>query len=94
MILIDTEIETDYLLIIGAFVPLTMNGNIMVDGILASCYASTDHDLAHIGMLPIRWFPTMIQWIFGEEDGFTSFVKMSKVISELATPDLQLYGGN
>ena len=40
----------------GAFVPLTKNGNIMVDGVLASCYASFDHDLAHFGMRPLQWF--------------------------------------
>ena len=42
----------------------------MVDGVLASCYASTDHDLAHIAMTPIRWFPEMTAWIFGREDGY------------------------
>ena len=32
--------------------PLTEEGNIVVDGVLASCYASFDHDLAHIAMVP------------------------------------------
>ena len=36
----------------------------MVDGILASCYASFDHDLAHIAMTPIQWFPEIIEGIF------------------------------
>ena len=44
----------------GAYVPLTMEGNIAVDGILASCYPSCYHDLGHIGMLPIQLFPTVI----------------------------------
>ena len=37
--------------------PLTMEGNIIVDGVLASCYASFDHDLAHIAMAPMQWIP-------------------------------------
>ena len=55
-----------------------MNGNIVVDGVLASCYVFPDHDLAHIGLAPIRWFPQMIEWIFGgEENGFPAFVKVA-----------------
>ena len=34
-----------------------MEGNIIVDGVLASCYASSDHDLVHIIMVPIQRFP-------------------------------------
>ena len=36
-------------------------GNIMVEEVLASCYAFTDHTLAHIGMAPIRGFPWMTE---------------------------------
>ena len=38
---------------VGAYTPVTMNGNMMVDRVLASCYAFFDHDLAHITMTPI-----------------------------------------
>ena len=44
-----------------------MEGNIVVDGVLASCYASCHHDLNHIGALPIQLFPKIMEWIFGEE---------------------------
>ena len=54
-----------------------MEGNILVDGVLASCYASADHGVAHFGMIPIRWFPKMIGWIFGEENEFSAFVKIA-----------------
>ena len=47
-----------------------MEGNILVDGVFASCYPSADHDLAHFGMTPVRLFPKMIQQIFGEDNGF------------------------
>ena len=48
---------------VGAFTPLTVDGNIIVDGVLASCYAFTNHDLAHIAMTPLRWFAEVIKWI-------------------------------
>ena len=36
---------------------VTRDGNIVVDGVLASCYASVDHDLVHIAMAPIEMVP-------------------------------------
>ena len=62
----------------GAYVPLTLEGNIIVDGVLASCHASSHHDLAHTGITFIRWFPEIILWIFGEDDGFSTFVRTTK----------------
>ena len=47
----------------GAFVPLTVEGTIVVDGVLASCYASFDHDWAHLLTTPFRWLP----WLFESE---------------------------
>ena len=44
-----------------------MNGNIMVDGVLASCYSSLDHDLHHVVMTPLQWFPEVTKWTFGGE---------------------------
>ena len=60
----------------GAYVPLTMAGNIVVDGVLASCYASCHHDVSHIGMTPVNWFPEVMQWIFGEDNGFLIYVNV------------------
>ena len=50
----------------------------MVDDVLSSCYPSVHHDLAHIGMTPIRWFPEILEWIFGDENGILSWVKMAE----------------
>ena len=61
---------------VGAFTPVTMDGNIVVDGVLASCYAFADHDVAHIGMLPLRWFPGPIDWIFGIDNGAPAYVNV------------------
>ena len=44
-----------------------MEGTIVVDGVLASCFASCDHDVANLGFIPIRWYPKVFQWIFGED---------------------------
>ena len=53
--------------------PLTRGGNIVVDGVLASCYGSFDHDLAHVAMSPVQWYPEMIGWIFGMGNGSSGF---------------------
>ena len=45
----------------GAYVPLTFEGIIMVDGVLASCYPSVNHDLSQIGMTPMQWFPEVVE---------------------------------
>ena len=63
----------------GAYTPLTREGNIIVDEVLASCYASpVDHDLAHFVTAPIRWFPDIIQMIFGEDEGFSAFMRINE----------------
>ena len=79
-----------YVIIVGVYDPLTVDGNIVVNGVLASCYASFDHDLAHFGMTPVQWFPKMIQWIFGENNGSLSYVTMVKDIGRIIlSSDLQ-----
>ena len=67
----------------GAHTPLTIDRNIIVDGILASCYAFYDHDLAHIGMLPIQFFPTVTDRIFG---GSSTYVNMAEEIGSWVLP--------
>ena len=59
--------NTNIALLVGAYVPLTTEGNILVDGVLVSCYASVDHELAHIGMTVMQWFPELTTWILGKE---------------------------
>ena len=76
--------------ILGAYVPLTIKGNIIVDGVLASCYPSVHHDLANIGMTPIRWFPAMIEWIFGNDKGSQTCATISEELGKLVFSDGQL----
>ena len=68
-----------------------MEGNIVVDGVLASCYASFDHNLAHLAMAPIRWFPDVVEWIFGDEWGTMGFIKIAKHFGQLVLPTWGLY---
>ena len=39
----------------GLVAPVTMEGNVIVDGVLSSCYAMiTDHEIAHMAFAPLR----------------------------------------
>ena len=75
----------------GAYAPLAMDGNIVVDGVLASCYASSDHDLAHIGMTPVRWFPGMVNWIFGGKNVPQGYVDFANNLGRWLLPQSPMY---
>ena len=64
-----------------------MEGNIVVDGVLASCYPSCHHDMAHIGMTPLSWFPKVTKWIFDEDNGFLVYVKVLDYFGRFLMPD-------
>ena len=55
-----------------------MEGNIIVDGVLVSCYASSHHDVSHIAMAPVRWFPEIMEWIFGEDKGIQGYARIAE----------------
>ena len=71
-----------------------MEGNIVVDGVLASCYASCHHDLNHIGTLSIQLFPTIMEWIFGEDNGSPAYVNIMGDLGGLILPPDDLLGTN
>ena len=73
-------------LIVGAYTPLTNEGNIVIDGMLASCYAFSDHNLAHITVTPMLWFPEMIEWIFGMEKVSQGYVNILTDLGKLLLP--------
>ena len=76
---------------IGAFVPLTKEGNIVVDGVLTSCYASYDHDSSHIAMAPMQWFPEIVEWLFGKDNGSSDYVDITKYVGRMLLPRQHLF---
>ena len=49
---------------IGLYAPLTSQGNIVVDDILASCYSDFDsHELQHIAFSPFRWMYRLLEFL-------------------------------
>ena len=60
--------------LVGTYAPLTKEGSIIVDNVLASCYGAYDNDLAHLAMTPMRMFPEIFNWIFNEDNGTPHFV--------------------
>ena len=74
--------------ILGAYAPLTREGNIIVDGALVSCCAGIDHDLANLSMSPMQWYKDALEWILGYAIGFPVYVFIAKEMSILM-PDTQ-----
>ena len=70
---------------------MTMEGNIIVDGVLASCYGSYDHDLAHLLMTPLGWLPYAITSIFGRDNGSPVYVNMAHNLGEWLLPYQTVY---
>ena len=66
----------------------------MVDGVLASCYAFSDHDLAHIGLTRIRWFPGLIDWIFGEDQESPAYLMVADQLTRWILPYGLITGNN
>lgn len=66
----DQIVSVNYVVRKGIYAPLTREGNIVVNSVVASCYAViNDHDLAHMSFAPVRWYSYIKEWIFGLNSG-------------------------
>ena len=79
---------------LGFYVPLTKESNIIVNGVLASSYGSYIHDLVHVAMTPMQLFPEIMNWIFGEDNGNSVYVKIGQLSGEGAAPNSKLHKKN
>ena len=57
---------------------MTIDGNIVVDGVLASCYSFSHHHLAHIVITPLRWFPDIMNSVFGVDNESPGYIKFAE----------------
>ena len=63
-----------------------MEENLVVDNVLASCYDSCPHDLNYIVMASTNWFPEVIEWLFGDDNGCLAFVGVLLELGNWALP--------
>ena len=59
---------------------------IVVDGVLASCYAGFHHDLTHLTMIPMQRFSEVIEWTLGDDTGLSVFVNTAKELGMTLLP--------
>uniref|UniRef100_A0A914UWB9 Hint domain-containing protein n=1 Tax=Plectus sambesii TaxID=2011161 RepID=A0A914UWB9_9BILA len=66
----------------GAYAPLTAEGTLLVNGVVASCYAATRHEkLAHFSMAPIRWLSYLTT--FERSSGLHFYAKLLMNIADV-----------
>ena len=57
-----------------------MEGNIVLDGVLVSCYGIVEHDLLQIVMKPIQWYADVLELVFGDENGVSVYINVAKTV--------------
>ena len=67
----------------GKYVPVTEGGNVVVNGVLASCYATANHDIVHFAMMPLQLFPEVIKLVFGNYNGSPTYVGIAKDFAKM-----------
>ncbi|KAK6177629.1 hypothetical protein SNE40_015690 [Patella caerulea] len=69
----------------GVYVPLTDEGTVVVSNMVASCYSSINHHLAHLFMTPIRRYP----WLLGDyqQQGYSPFISFLKNLGHWILPN-------
>ena len=75
----------------GAYVPLTTNGMLMVNGVLVSCYADFHHDVAHLSVIPMKVMSLVLEWILGNDTGFPVYVSTARQLGMMFLPDENIF---
>ena len=70
----------------GIWTPLTMEGTLLVDGLLASSYASFSHHASDMALAPIKMFPRLLldDQQSQHQDGCRRVVKLMKKMGTAA----------
>ena len=63
-----------------------MEGNILVDGVLTSCYGIVDNDIVQIVVKPIQWHPGVVEFVFGDENGIPLFLSLAQDFGRWVLP--------
>ena len=63
-----------------------MEGSIITDEVLASCYAFSDHDLAHITITPMLWIPAINYLVLGNDNGIPVYIKIAEEMGSMMLP--------
>ena len=72
--------------------PLSEEGNILVDGVLTSCYAGYHPVLTHFAIMPMQPLPNIIEWTLGDDIGFPVYAYIAHKLGTLLLLDGQFYG--
>ncbi|XP_022596218.1 indian hedgehog B protein-like [Seriola dumerili] len=68
----------------GLYAPLTQHGSVVVNGVLASCYAAVDnHHLAHWVLAPLRFFYSLIGPSEPQTDGLHWFPLLLQKLGQM-----------
>ena len=65
--------------------PLTMEGTLLVDGFLASCYASYPHLASQVAFTPVKMLPSLLldDEVSQHQDGVRGVVRMIKELGNM-----------
>ena len=72
------------------YAPLTFEGSIIVNGLVASCYGTLDHSIMHMITIPIRWW----YFILLQFHRLPGFDYCQSITSNLIVLFIDFYGQN